>query len=316
MECLCEARFPAWSQSRKWARAPLARGLCFAVANGTNFLGRTVRQGSCIYLALEERAEEIASDFRVMGAQGTEPISIHADAAPEAAIVSLVDLVLRQRPALVVIDPLFRMVQVRDEKAYAEVYTALGPLIDAARTSDTHILLTHHAGKAPKGDAIDSPLGSTALAGAVSALILLKRTESYRSIQTVQRVGEDMPETVLTFDSETRKVSVGGTRVDADRDEVEKEIVEYLKCGGGKTEPEIVGHVEGTNAIKRKALRSLVEKRVVDRDGTGKKGEPFKYSFACTEPIERTSVQESTNSPHARINTAQMLVRRTGEVRI
>jgi hypothetical protein len=121
---------------------------------------------------------------------------------------------------------------------------------------------------------------------------------------------------VLTFDPETRKVTVSDTRADAERYEVEKEILEYLKCGGGKTEPEIVGHVEGANAIKRKALRSLVEKQVVDRDGTGKKGEPFKYSFACTEPIQRTSVQESENSSHAPINNEQMLVRGSCEVRI
>jgi hypothetical protein len=293
----------------KVGKSTLARGLCLAVAKGTDFLGRTVRQGDCIYLALEERPEDITSDFRAMGADGTEPISVHADAAPEAALLSLVSLVQKQQPALVVIDPLFRMVRVRDEKAYAEVYAALGPLIDAARTTGTHILLTHHSGKALKGDAIDSPLGSTALGGAVSALMVMKRTESYRSIQTVQRIGLDMPETVLSFDPETRQLSVSGTRADADRHEVEKEIIEYLKVGGEKTETEISEHVEGANAIKRKALRSLVDRGMVGRDGTGKKGEPYKYSFACTEPIPRTSVQESQKSHQALINTDQMLVR-------
>jgi hypothetical protein len=181
----------------KVGKSTFARGLCLAVAKGADFLGRSTRQGFCIYLALEERAEEIASDFRAMGADGTEPIRIHADAAPEAAILSLIELVREESPALVVIDPLFRMVRVRDEKAYAEVYAALGPLIDTSRTTGTQILLTHHAGKAIKGDAIDSPLGSTALSGAVSTLIVLKRTESYRTIETVQRTGEAMPETVL-----------------------------------------------------------------------------------------------------------------------
>jgi hypothetical protein len=293
----------------KVGKSTLARGLCLAVAKGADFLGRRTRQGACVYLALEERAEEIASDFRAMGADGTEPITIHADPAPEAAILSLVDLVMKVRPALVVIDPLFRMVHVRDEKAYAEVYSALGPLIDTSRASHTHILLTHHSGKGLKSDAIDSPLGSTALGGAVSAVILLKRTESHRSIQTVQRIGTDMPETLLSFDLETRRLSVGGARAEADRHEVENEIVEYLKAGGEKTEPEIVDHVEGANAIKRKALRSLVERGVVGRDGTGKKGDPYKYSFACTEPMPRTCVQESGNAPKTSINTDQMRVR-------
>ena len=147
----------------KVGKSTLARLLCLAVATGKEFLGRSTRQGACIYLALEERKEEITADFRAMGAEGTEAIDIHADTAPAGAISALVGLVRNQRPALVVIDPLFRLAHIRDEKAYAEVYAALGPLIDTARETGTHILVTHHSGKAQKADAIDSPLGSTAL---------------------------------------------------------------------------------------------------------------------------------------------------------
>ena len=297
----------------KVGKSTLARLLCLAVATGKEFLDRSTRQGACIYLALEERKEEITADFRAMGADGTEAIDIHADTAPAGAISALVDLVRNQRPALVVIDPLFRLAHIRDEKAYAEVYAALGPLIDTARETGTHILVTHHSGKAQKADAIDSPLGSTALGGAVSTLIVLKRSDSYRSVQTVQRIGADMPETVLSFAPATHRLSIGGTRAEADRQAVEREIIEYLKGAGERAEPEIVAHVEGANAVKRKALRSLVERGQVERTGTGKKGNPFKYSFACTEPISRTSVQESKNHAHTRMNTGEMLVRGNSE---
>ena len=60
-----------------------------------------------------------------MGADGREPIYIHAAAAPAEGITALCDLVRQRRPVLVVIDPLFRMAQIRDEKAYAETYAAL-----------------------------------------------------------------------------------------------------------------------------------------------------------------------------------------------
>jgi hypothetical protein len=298
----------------KVGKSTFARALCLAIAKGTAFLGRAVQQGSCVYLALEERQEEITTDFRAMGADGTEPIEIHADTAPVGAISALVALVRNQRPALVVIDPLFRLAHIRDEKAYAEVYAALGPLIDAARETGTHIHLSHHSGKTQRGDAIDSPLGSTALGGAVCTLITLKRSDSYRSIQTVQRIGADMPETVLSFDPEARQLSIAGTRSDADREEVEGEIVEYLKAAGERSEPEIVEHVEGATAIKRKALRSLVEKGLVQRAGTGRKGEPYKYSFACSEDISRTRKQESGKRPPPYINTGEMLVRGNSEM--
>jgi hypothetical protein len=292
----------------KVGKSTFARGLCLAVAHGAEFFGRGTRQGACIYLALEERQEELTADFRAMGATEADPITVHADAAPESAILHLVDLVRKQRPALVVIDPLFRLARIRDEKAYAEVYAALGPLIDLARETDTHILLTHHSGKSLKGDAIDSPLGSTALGGAVSTVIVLKRTESYRSLQTVQRIGFDMPETILSFDSETRLLSVGGTRVEADCLEVEKEIAEYLKAGGEKLEPEIVDHVEGRTTVKRKALRCLVEKGAVDRVGTGKRNDPYKYSFSCSQHIAGTREQETETGPQTCMDIGRILV--------
>jgi predicted ATP-dependent serine protease len=213
----------------KVGKSTLARWLCLAVARGTNFLDRRTQQGSCIYLALEEREQELRADFRAMGADGTEPISVHADSAPEGGTRALVELVRTHCPALAVIDPLFRLARVRDEKAYSEVYAALGPLIDVSRETGTHILIAHHSGKATKGDAIDSPLGSTALSGAVSTLILLKRNGNYRSVQTVQRIGTDMPETVLSFDPETHELSVGGTCAEVDRDAIAHQMVDYLE---------------------------------------------------------------------------------------
>jgi hypothetical protein len=242
---------------------------------------------------LEERAEEVSADFRAMGADGSEPIIIHAEATPDAAIARLVDIVTIQHPALVVIDPLFRILRVRDEKAYAEVYRALTPLIDVARTTGTHIMVTHHSGKALKGDAIDSPLGSTAIGGAVSTLVVLKRTDVHRTVQTVQRIGQDMPEMVLNFDESTRLLSVGGSRFEADIRKCEGEIIEYLKAGGESTEPEINKHVEGKTTTKRKAIRSLIERRLIGRVGGGKKGDPYKYSFSCSAPVAGTSEQES-----------------------
>ena len=80
----------------------------------------------------------------------------------------------QQRPALVVIDPLFRLAHIRDEKAYAEVYAALGPLIDLAREMGTHPLDALFS-QVPKVDPIDSPLGSTAIGGGAATTIVLSR---------------------------------------------------------------------------------------------------------------------------------------------
>ncbi len=297
----------------KVGKSTFARNLCLSVARGEPFLGLGTKPGPCIYLALEERAEDVTADFRAMGATGDEPIKIHADTTPEAGVLALIGLVRDRKPVLVVIDPLFRMVHVKDDKAYAEMYKALGPLIDVARSTGSHLLVTHHMGKGmAKADPIDSPLGSTAIGGAVSSLVILKRTEAYRTIQTRQRLQErdgDMVETVLQFDPESRRLSVGGTRFEADRQDCEEAILEFLKAAGEeKTEPEIDSGVDGKTGLKRKALRELVENGRVTRKESGKKGDPYKYSFSCSHYIPGTREQETKNGGQTSVNTEEKLV--------
>ena len=292
------AEFQAYLQSQRWERARFARNLCLAVARGEDFLGLKTKKGECIYLALEEREEDIRKDFRAMGADGSEPIYIHAASAPAEGIAALCDLVRERKPVLVVIDPLFRLARIRDEKAYAETYAALGPLIDVAREIGTHVMFSHHAGKGMKADSVDSPLGSTAIGGVVSTLVVLKRTRDHRTIETVQRVGADIPETVLEFNSETRRLALGGTRFDADRQVCEIEILEFLKSASEpQTQEQIRSSVEGQTRVIRAALTALVAGGRVDRTGDGKKGKPFLYAFpnSGSEHIAGTRKPESEN---------------------
>lgn len=295
----------------KVGKSTFARNLCLAVSRGGKFLGFETKQGECIYLALEEREEDLKNDFRAMGAEGKEPIYIHAEAAPAEGIAGLCDLVRERRPVLVVIDPLFRLARIRDEKAYAETYAALGPLIDVAREAGTHVMLTHHAGKSAKADAIDAPLGSTAIGGAVCTLIHLKRSETMRTVQTVQRIGQDIPETVLQFDVESRSLSLGEEKTAADLQAIGETILEFLRgTDEPKTENEIDEAVEGKTGQKRKALRALVTQGKISREGVGRKGDPYRYrfSFPCSPYIPGTREQEMEKRPDTRINTGDILV--------
>jgi hypothetical protein len=264
----------------KVGKSTFARNLCLAVASGENFLGLKTKKGECIYLALEEREEDIRQDFRAMGADGSESIYVYAASAPAEGIAALCHLVRERKPVLVVIDPLFRLARIRDEKAYAETYAALGPLIDVARETGTHVMFSHHAGKGMKADSVDSPLGSTAIGGVVSTLVVLKRTSNRRTIETVQRVGADIPETVLEFESNTRRLALGGTRFDSDRQACEMEILEFLKSASEpQTQEQIRDGVAGQTRVIRAALTALVAAGGVDRTGDGKKGKPFLYAF-------------------------------------
>jgi hypothetical protein len=302
VDCVVEGMLVAGTVSGlfskpKVGKSTTARNVTLCVARGVPFLGRRTKRGLCIYLALEERPEDVTADFRAMGATGDEPILVHADAIPAAGILALICLVQERKPTLVVIDPLFRMIHVKDEKAYAETYAALGPLIDVARSVGTHVMLTHHMGKGMKMDPVDSPLGSTGIGGAVSTLIILRRSEAYRTIATVQRLGQDLPETVLAFDPESRSLSLGVERSEADALAVGEEILRFLEgAHQSKTEPEITDGVEGRTKDVRRALRKLVGQGKVTREGGGRKGNPYSYSkcsFPCSPPIPETREQES-----------------------
>jgi AAA domain-containing protein/uncharacterized protein DUF3854 len=279
--------------------------LCFAVARGDDFLGIKTKKGECIYLALEERPEDIRNDFRAMGADGSESIYVHAATAPSEGMLALCRMVRERKPVLVVVDPLFRLARIRDEKAYAETYAALGPLIDVARETGTHVMLVHHAGKGMKTDAVDSPLGSTAIGGAVSTLIILKRLNDHRTIETVQRVGKDLPETILAYDAESRRLGLGGSRFDPERQECEAEILEFIQSANEpRTQEQIRDSIEAQTKVIRAALTSLVKSERVAKAGEGKRGSPFLYSFpnsgsehtvGTTKPEYRKTLQVPEN---------------------
>ncbi len=295
----------------KVGKSTFARNLCLAVARGEDFLGLKTKKGECIYLALEEREEDIRKDFQAMGADGGEPVYVHAASAPAEGIVALCDLVRERRPVLVVIDPLFRLARIRDEKAYAETYAALGPLIDVAREIGTHVMFSHHAGKGMKTDSVDSPLGSTAIGGAVSTLIVLKRASDRRTIETIQRVGADIPETVLEFNPESRRLSLGETRFDAERQGCEVLILEFVKAATeAQTQEQIRDGVEGQTRVIRAALTALVKAEKIIKTGDGKKGKPFLYAFpdSGSHHKPRTRKPESENRGQNCENSEEILV--------
>ncbi|MGA8087085.1 MAG: AAA family ATPase [Terracidiphilus sp.] len=78
-------------------------------------------------------------------------------------VLDVVPILQDKKPVLLVVDPLFRLVRIQDGNAYAETYSALGPLIGIARQTGTQILCLHHSSKLVKAEAIDAPIGGTAV---------------------------------------------------------------------------------------------------------------------------------------------------------
>jgi hypothetical protein len=172
------------------------------------------------------------------------------------------------------------MIRVKDGNDYAIMTPALEPLLVLARDTGAHVQFVHHGGKGEKAD-IDAALGSTAIAGAVDAQLVLKRSDRYRTLSSVQRYGEDLAALTLEMDAITRRISAGPPKEDADAAAAGVAILEYL---GGQSEPieerTIHDNVEGRKGDKVKGLRALVADSKVTRTGDGKRGAPYLYAVS------------------------------------
>ena len=276
-----------WAAKPKVGKTVTIRNLARCVAAGEPFLGRRVRQGLVIILALEERPSKVRAHLAQLGAPDPEideRILIHVGAAPDDAVGELRDLVIEHTPDLVIVDTLGKLARFRDVNDYSEVTRVLEPITEVARQSGCHIALLHHLGKMERADNGDEVLGSTALTAAVDTIVLMKRgTDGTRTIKTIQRDGEDLDETVLSYDTSVGRCGLGGTVAEERHKQARKAIVEVLGQANELTEPDIRDRVSGNNRVVGPALRSLVADRHVAKLGAGRKGDPFRYALPGRE---------------------------------
>lgn len=262
----------------KVGKTVLVRNLALAVAKGEEFLGRRTVQGPVVLLALEEKLGEVRRHFEELGVEGNEPIYIHCASAPQNAVSALASIVAETKPALVVVDTMFKLIRPKDGNDYATMTLALEPVMDVARTTGAHILCTHHAKKGEFKVDGDSILGSQAIFAWGDTIMLMRRTRSCRYISSIQRYGDDMPETILEFDPASRRVTLGSTRSANDERRIEEEIEDLLEKSGEEfLEEQLLKRVTGRTGSKRAALRELVSQGRITQNGRGVRGDPYVY---------------------------------------
>jgi AAA domain-containing protein/primase-like protein len=294
--------FSICSAKPKVGKSTLGRNLALAISRGESFLGRETARGKVLYLCLEEKRSEIAKHFRRMNASDDDILV--AFLTPENALTALQVAIADHDPVLAIIDPLSRVVRVRDFNDYGAMSRALEPLIDLARKTACHILALHHDGKGER-DGGDALLGSTALFGSVDCHIQMKKRERGRTISTTQRYGEDMPETVVELEAETGLVKAQGdlqTVLQADK---KAQILTSLSETEELTESDLKERVGGTQGLVSKAIRALVEESKLTRSGEGKKGNPYTYRKHLTTPTNPETPTNLENAPSDKASKAE-----------
>lgn len=271
------------SAKPKVGKSTFARNLAVAISAGESFLGRDTTEGKILYLCLEEKLHEVRRQFAKMGAGG-ESILIHSGSTPKTTdegIEAIGEAIGSIKPALVIVDPLSRMVRGADFNDYGLAYV-LELFIDLARDSGAHICALHHDGKGDRegGDAI---LGSTAIFGAVDCHVSMKKRQNGRTIYTTQRYGEDLPETLIELDRETGVLKDKGDLQSAILAEVKTEVFGVIGSEA-LSQKDIKERLENRNGgLVSKAIKVLLEERTLERTGSGKKSDPFVYGRPGTE---------------------------------
>ena len=269
----------------KAGKTSLVLDLAVCVARGEPFLGRRVKRGRVLLLELEEHPDRLREKLQRTGLTGEEEVFVHVGSAPVTdPLTWLSYLIATYRPTLAIIDPVLKLLRVKDANAYSEVSLACEPLSTIARGTGCALGLVHHANKTGEGG--DAVLGSQSLLGLVDTVFLLKRHEDVRTVSTMQRYGTDLEETVLDMDSETGLIGIAGSFSEIRIEGVMHQITEAVrKAFDPMTEAEIREAVGGDRAVVAKAIRQAAESRRLIRTGEGRRGSPFLYAFRHVEKV-------------------------------
>lgn len=277
-----------WTAKPKQGKSTILRQLAVAVAKGQPFLGRSVEQGTVLYLALEEKASEVQGHFKQLGWTAADPVFTLFGAVERTEALADLKAAIEEygNVKLVIIDPLFKFVGgVRDSNDYVQVTNAVEPMSELGRSFNGHIAVAHHSKKRNCEDVRDTVLGSQALAASVDTLVYLKSgSAGSRLISTTQRYGEAMPDRQLTWDADTRSVSLGETMdgireasAQDVRERIENAMIDFIREYPGSTQPEIIAAVRGNGTTRHEVFNRIVEAEILLRSGGGVKGSPFRY---------------------------------------
>lgn len=257
--------------------------LTIAIARGIPFLGRNTIQCPVAYLSLDASLPEIAETFTRFGLTETDPVFIHAGAAPKEAVTWVTQRIRENGIRFIVVDTLQRLFRFQKINDYSEVINTLEPMLEAVRKQNAHVMFVHHARK-DAGDDFDSAIGSTAIRGMANTYLHLKRlpNSERRILRTDQRAGKNIPELQIGFGADDW-LEITGTMEEAEIDEVKPKLRELLETQEGDlTEKDIRAAIPIRGIIVSKALKDIFQANELERTGKGKKNNPFRYSLAIT----------------------------------
>ncbi len=264
----------------KVGKSWLALDLAVSIALGRTVLGRVrVESGPVLYLALEDTGRRLQArlskvlagaaapealtfviDCPPLFAGGSEQIAAWLEAHPDARLV-IIDVFAKLRgyapPSL---------------SAYEADYRAVGAVKNLADHYGVAVLLISHTRKMRSDDFLDDVSGTTGIAGAADAILVLKRARG-EADGVLHVTGRDVDEAeyAMRFAADLGAWQLlDGPAVDLALPATRAAILGYLRQHGSATPKQIADGLGKEPDLIRKTARRMAEDRQLETDGHGR----------------------------------------------
>ena len=186
----------------KVGKSFLMAQLAYHVSTGRALWNYPVRQGTVLYLALEDDHQRLQGRlFRMFGTEGAEKLffSVEAKSMKDGLEKQLTNFIKDHRDTnLIIIDTLQKVrASGGDGYSYANDYEVINFLKQFADDNGICILLVHHTRKQMAEDRFDMISGTNGLLGAADGAFLLQKNRRTDAEATLEVTGRDQPDQKL-----------------------------------------------------------------------------------------------------------------------
>ena len=185
--------------------------LAYHISTGQKLWDYDVRQGTVLYLALEDDYQRLQERmFRMFGVEGTDNLHFAVYAKQlGAGLDEQLEKFIRDHPdtRLIIIDTLQKIREVStDAYSYANDYDIVGRMKQFADKNGVCLLLVHHTRKQQAGDKFEMISGTTGLLGCADGAFLMQKEKRTDLSATLEIVGRDQPDQKLHLTRDTEKL--------------------------------------------------------------------------------------------------------------
>ena len=185
--------------------------LAYHVSTGKKLWDYDVRQGTVLYLALEDDYQRLQERMsRMFGVEGTDSLHFAVYAKQlGSGLDEQLERFIQAHPdtRLIIIDTLQKIREVGgDAYSYANDYDIVGKMKQFADKNGVCLLLVHHTRKQQAGDRFEMISGTTGLLGCADGAFLLQKEKRTDLNATLDIVGRDQPDQRLHLIRDSEKL--------------------------------------------------------------------------------------------------------------